>query len=70
MSPTEAQKQARNKWDKENMKNVACKITAEKAEAFKQYAQSKNTTPNALLREFIESCISSAGTGEGNNEKS
>lgn len=46
-----------NKWDKENMKIVACKIRADKAERFKQYADENQTTPNALLRGYIYDCI-------------
>lgn len=46
-----------NKWDKENMKLVACKIRADKAERFKQYAEEHGTTPNALLRGYIYTCI-------------
>lgn len=46
-----------NRWDKENMKIVACKIRADKAEQFKQYAEDKQTTPNALLRGYIYDCI-------------
>lgn len=50
-----------NKWDKENMKIVACKIRADKAEQFKQYAEDKQTTPNALLRGYIYDCIGAPG---------
>lgn len=39
------------------MKIVACKIKKEEAERFKQYAQDHNTTPNALLREYVRKCI-------------
>lgn len=39
------------------MKIVACKIRADKAEQFKQYAEDKQTTPNALLRGYIYDCI-------------
>lgn len=48
---------ANNKWDAANMKIVACKIKKEEAERFKQYAQDHNTTPNALLREYVRKCI-------------
>lgn len=57
MSVSEAQKKSRNKWDKENMKIVACKIKKEQAELFAQYAADHNTTVNALLREYILSTI-------------
>lgn len=57
MSVSEAQKKSRNKWDKENMKIVACKIKKEQAELFAQYAADHKTTVNALLREYILSKI-------------
>lgn len=52
-----AKRAANNKWDSENMRNVACKIKREDAEAFKDYAAAQNTTPNALLRGYIYKCI-------------
>lgn len=57
MSVSESQKKSRNKWDKENMKIVACKIKKEQAELFAQYAADHKTTVNALLREYILSKI-------------
>ena len=57
MSPTEAQKRASNKYHKEHMATLACKLRKEDAEAFKQYAESKETTPNALLRAYVFKCI-------------
>lgn len=53
MTISRAKRASNNKWDKENMKLVACKIKADKAEQFKQCAENNNTTPNALLRNFI-----------------
>ncbi len=44
---------ANNKWDKENMKIVACKLRKEHAEQFKQYAKDNGTTPNALLKAYV-----------------
>ena len=57
MSVPRAKRAANNKWDAENMKHVACKIKKEDAEAFKEYATKRKTTPNALLRNFIYKCI-------------
>lgn len=57
MPVSRAKRVSNNKWDKENMKIVACKIKKDDAEAFKQYADEKNTTPNALLRNYIYNCI-------------
>lgn len=60
--PSEAQKKSRNKWDKENMKIVACKVKKEYADRFKQYAEDNGTTSNALLKQYIVECI---GTESG-----
>ena len=57
VSVPRAKRAANNKWDAENMKNIACKIKKEEAEAFKEYAAERKTTPNALLRNFIYKCI-------------
>lgn len=57
MAVPRAKRAANNKWDAENMKIVACKIKKEDAEAFKDFAQANNTTPNALLRGYIYKCI-------------
>jgi len=57
MAVSRAKRASNNKWDKENMKLVACKIKKEDAEAFKQYADDNDTTPNALLRTYIYKCI-------------
>ena len=57
MPVSRAKRTSNNKWDKENMKLVACKIRKEDAEAFKQYAEDNNTNTNALLRNYIYSCL-------------
>ena len=62
MAVSRAKRASNNKWDKENMKLVACKIKKEDAEAFKKYADDNATTPNALLRKYIYKCIDKADT--------
>ena len=57
MPVSRSKRASNNEWDKENMKLVACKIRADKAERFKEYATDRNTTPNALLRGYIYECI-------------
>lgn len=54
---SKSQKEARNKWDAKNMKIVACKLRAEKAEAFHAYAKEHGTTANALLSDYIDQCL-------------
>lgn len=57
MTVSRSKRAANNKWDKENMKIVACKLKTEDAEAFKQYANDNGTTPNALLRGYVLKCL-------------
>ncbi len=49
----ESQKKARNKWDAENMKIVACKIRKELADDFAAKAKTNGTNPNDLIKVFI-----------------
>jgi len=58
MPPSDAQKKARDKWDKANTKVVACKLRTEEAEAFKQYAANQGKTANTLIKEYVLRCIS------------
>ena len=54
---SEAQKKARNKWDKENMAQISCKLKKEYKERFQKYAKEQGKTVNALLTEYIVRCI-------------
>lgn len=69
MAVSRAKRASNNKWDKENMKLVACKIKKEDAEAFKQYAEDNNTTSNALLRNYIFKCIGKSESEPNNNKE-
>lgn len=62
--PTEAQKRARDKWDAENMSVISCKIKCDVAEKFKTVAKSHSTTPNELIRIWIEAYLSQNSTTE------
>ncbi len=53
MAVSRSKRAANNKWDKENMKIVACKLRKEQAERFKQYAEDNGTTVNALIKNFV-----------------
>lgn len=57
MVVSEKQKGYRNKWDKAHMKTIGCKLKKEHAEAFEQYAKERGKTVNALLAEYVMSCI-------------
>ena len=64
MAPSEAQKKASAKYHKENIASLACRVKKEQAEQFKAYCESQGKTSNAVLREFVLSCI-----GEETSEK-
>lgn len=57
MPVSRSKRAANNKWDKENMKIVACKLRKDYAEKFMKYAADKGTTANALLKEYILTTI-------------
>ena len=57
MATREAQKKSRDKWDKNNMATLGCKVRKEQAERFKQYAATQGKTANTLLKEYVVNCI-------------
>ncbi len=52
-----AKRMSNNKWDKENMATLGCKVRKEEAERFKEYAKAQNKTANNVLKEFVFDCI-------------
>lgn len=64
MTVSRSKRAANNKWDKENMKIVACKLRKEQAEKFKRYAESNGTTANALLKSYV---LEKIGEKDGEN---
>jgi len=54
---SDAKRKANNAWDAKNMKVVGCKLKVEDAELFAEYAKEQGTTVNALLQQFVFSCI-------------
>lgn len=57
MAPTEAQKRASTKYQKENIASLACRVKKEQAEKFKAYCTERGKTSNAVLREYVLKCI-------------
>jgi len=57
MSPTEAQKKASKKYQKENIATLGCRVRKEYAEKFKAYCEAQGKTSNAVLRQFVLDCI-------------
>lgn len=59
MAPTDAQKRASDKYNRQHMATLGCKVTKEQAQAFKDHCQSKGSTANKVLRDFVLDSIGS-----------
>ncbi len=57
MPPTEAQRRASAKYQRENIASLACRVKKEQAEKFKAYCAVFGKTSNAILREYVLQCI-------------
>lgn len=57
MAISDAQRKASAKYQKENIASLACRVKKEQAEKFKAYCDEKGKTSNAVLREYVLSCI-------------
>ena len=62
--PTDAQKRTRNKWDAENMSVISCKSKREIADDFKATARANGTTPNELIRGWINDYLNDRKEGK------
>lgn len=58
MAPSDAQKKASAKYQKENIASLACRVRKDQADKFKEYCAEKGKTSNAVLREYVLDCIS------------
>lgn len=61
MAPTDAQKRASAKYQKENIASLACRVKKEQAEKFKEYCEEQGVTPNSAIRDYVFSCIGEEG---------
>lgn len=64
MSPSNAQKKASAKYQKENIASLACRVKKNQAEKFKAHCAEQGKTSNAILREYVLSCISDEPAAE------
>ncbi len=55
---------ANDKWDKENMTTLGCKVKRDEAAAFKEYSSKQGKTANTVLKEYVIECIEN-GKKEG-----
>lgn len=68
MALTEAQRRANNKYIKENMTVLGCKVRKNKAELFRATCKHAGTTPNAVFTEAINHFMIEHGMHEGSKE--
>ena len=57
MPVTESRRRANDKWDKENMATLACKVKKADAEKFREKAKREQQTANAVLARFVKAYI-------------
>ena len=62
MAPSDAQKKASAKYQKENIASLACRVKKEQAEKFKEYCAEQGKTSNSVLREYVLYCIKESDT--------
>ena len=60
MPVSQSQKKATEKWDKQNMTCISCRITKEKAVLFKDACKKTGTVPNRVLLGAINDTIQKA----------
>ena len=64
MTISDSKKTANAKWDAAHMTNIACRITREKAQQFREACRSQGTNPNAVLLAYINRFIEKFGAQE------
>ena len=57
MAPSDAQKRASAKYQRENIASLACRVKKEQADKFKAYCADIGKTSNAVLRDYVLECI-------------
>ena len=67
MAVSEAQKRASNKYNKEHMITLGCKVKRIEAAAFKSYAEKRGKRANTVLKDFVLACIKEDEEGEQRN---
>lgn len=57
---TDARRRANEKYHREHIASLACRVRKETAEEFKQYCEAQGKTVNAVLAEFVRQCLGSS----------
>ena len=56
-----------DKWDKENVTTLGCKVKRTEAAAFKSYAEKRGKRANTVLKDYVLACIKEDEEGEQRN---
>jgi hypothetical protein len=62
MSVPVSKRAANDKWDKENMTTLGCKVKKEDAAAFKAHCKQQGKTSNTVLKDYVIKCIAINGS--------
>lgn len=54
---SKSKRAANDKWDRENMSTLGCKVKKSEAAAFKEYCAAQGKASNTVLKEYVISCI-------------
>lgn len=57
MAISKARRAANDRWDKENMTTLGCKVKREDAAAFKEFSVKQGKTANTMLKDYVMLCI-------------
>lgn len=57
MAVSDAQRRARDKWNRENLTVLTCNVTKKKKEEFKRVCAKEKTTQNAVLLDAVNRFI-------------
>ncbi len=60
MAVSEAKRRANDKWDREHMATLACKVKRTQAERFKERCEEQGKKANSVLRDFVLEYIGDA----------
>ncbi len=56
MAVPKSKKEANQRWDKENMITLGCRVKRTEADTFKKYSASQGKTANTVLKEYVLQC--------------
>ena len=63
MPISDKKKISNQRWDRENMITLGCKVKRKDADKFKAYAARNGKTANTILRDYVLECIDNDDKG-------